>query len=96
VVGGRKHDFDVIVIGGGTFGSVIAEHLFIATQPAVGVCWCSKPVLSSFHAVTWAGAPVRDDDVIASDQTVGGRVWHGDEGETRFARFQRAGCASLL
>jgi hypothetical protein len=39
---------------------------------------------------------VRDDDVIASDQTVGGRVWHGDEGETRFARFQRAGCASLL
>ena len=28
VVGGRKRDFDVIIIGGGTFGSVIAEHLF--------------------------------------------------------------------
>lgn len=30
VVGGRKRDFDVIIIGGGTFGSVIAERLFIA------------------------------------------------------------------
>ncbi|HWH77400.1 MAG TPA: hypothetical protein VNT76_08510, partial [Candidatus Binatus sp.] len=29
-VGGRKRDFDVIIIGGGTFGSVVAEHLFIA------------------------------------------------------------------
>lgn len=27
---GRRRDFDVIVIGGGTFGSVVAEHLFIA------------------------------------------------------------------
>ena len=26
---GRRRDFDVIVIGGGTFGAVVAEHLFI-------------------------------------------------------------------
>ncbi|MEY2490736.1 MAG: hypothetical protein QOC70_2678 [Verrucomicrobiota bacterium] len=29
-VAGRKRDFDVIVIGGGTFGAVVAEHLFVA------------------------------------------------------------------
>src|SRR5215208_4428069 len=29
-VGGRRRDFDTIVIGGGTFGCVVAEHLFIA------------------------------------------------------------------
>jgi choline dehydrogenase-like flavoprotein len=29
-VAGRKRDFDVIIIGGGSFGSVVAEHLFIA------------------------------------------------------------------
>ena len=29
-VGGRRRDFDVIVVGGGTFGAVVAEHLFIA------------------------------------------------------------------
>src|SRR5215510_6974852 len=29
-VGGRTRPFDVIVLGGGTFGSVIAEHLFVA------------------------------------------------------------------
>jgi len=28
-VGGRKRDFDVIIVGGGTFGCVVAEHLFI-------------------------------------------------------------------
>src|SRR5215212_3762912 len=28
-VAGRTRDFDAIVIGGGTFGSVIAEHLFV-------------------------------------------------------------------
>ena len=28
-VGGRRRDFDVIVIGGGTFGGVVAEHLFV-------------------------------------------------------------------
>jgi choline dehydrogenase-like flavoprotein len=28
-VAGRGRDFDVIVIGGGTFGAVIAEHLFV-------------------------------------------------------------------
>ncbi len=30
VVGGQTRDFDVIVVGGGTFGSVVAEHLFIS------------------------------------------------------------------
>jgi Domain of Unknown Function (DUF1080)/GMC oxidoreductase len=29
-IAGRGRDFDVIIIGGGTFGSVVAEHLFIA------------------------------------------------------------------
>ena len=29
-IGGRRRDFDVIIIGGGTFGAVVAEHLFIA------------------------------------------------------------------
>ena len=29
-VAGRRRDFDVIVVGGGTFGAVIAEHLFVA------------------------------------------------------------------
>ena len=29
-VAGRARNFDVIIIGGGTFGSVVAEHLFIA------------------------------------------------------------------
>jgi Domain of Unknown Function (DUF1080)/GMC oxidoreductase len=30
VVGGRTRSFDTVIIGGGTFGGVIAEHLFIA------------------------------------------------------------------
>ena len=29
-VAGRARHFDVIVVGGGTFGAVVAEHLFIA------------------------------------------------------------------
>jgi choline dehydrogenase-like flavoprotein len=29
IVAGKRRDFDVIVIGGGTFGGVIAEHLFV-------------------------------------------------------------------
>ncbi len=32
IVAGRTRDFDVIIIGGGTFGSVVAEHLFIADK----------------------------------------------------------------
>src|SRR3954469_9878225 len=32
-IAGRRREFDVIVVGGGTFGSVIAEHLFIADTP---------------------------------------------------------------
>ena len=28
--GGRRRDFDVIIVGGGTFGAVLAEHLFVA------------------------------------------------------------------
>src|SRR6266540_7450794 len=30
IVAGRTREFDVIIIGGGTFGAVVAEHLFIA------------------------------------------------------------------
>src|SRR5262245_28496916 len=30
VIGGRTRAFDTIIIGGGTFGCVVAEHLFIA------------------------------------------------------------------
>lgn len=30
IVAGRRRDFDVIIVGGGTFGGVVAEHLFIA------------------------------------------------------------------
>lgn len=29
-VAGRQRDFDVIVIGGGTFGAIVAEHLFVS------------------------------------------------------------------
>jgi choline dehydrogenase-like flavoprotein len=28
-VGGRRRDFDTIIVGGGTFGGVVAEHLFL-------------------------------------------------------------------
>src|SRR5215218_345544 len=28
-VGGRRREFDVIIIGGGTFGAVVAAHLFV-------------------------------------------------------------------
>src|SRR6266478_2614716 len=31
-VGGRRRDFDTIIVGGGTFGCVVAEHLFIADK----------------------------------------------------------------
>jgi choline dehydrogenase-like flavoprotein len=30
VVGGRTRAFDIIIVGGGTFGCVVAEHLFVA------------------------------------------------------------------
>jgi hypothetical protein len=33
VVGGRKRAFDTIIIGGGTFGSVVAEHLYCGYDP---------------------------------------------------------------
>src|SRR5437763_9138618 len=29
-VGGRQRQFDTIIIGGGTFGGVVAEHLFLS------------------------------------------------------------------
>jgi hypothetical protein len=31
-VGGRRRDFDAIVIGGGTFGAVVAQHLFVTDK----------------------------------------------------------------
>jgi hypothetical protein len=31
-VGGRQREFDVIVVGGGTFGAVIAEHLLVTDR----------------------------------------------------------------
>ena len=30
VIAGRSRGFDVVIVGGGTFGAVVAEHLFIA------------------------------------------------------------------
>src|SRR5437588_6636333 len=32
IVGGQTRGFDTIVVGGGTFGCVVAEHLFIADK----------------------------------------------------------------
>jgi hypothetical protein len=32
IVAGRRRDFDVIVIGGGTFGAVVAEHLLVTDR----------------------------------------------------------------
>src|SRR5688500_269215 len=29
IVAGRPRPFDVIIVGGGTFGAVVAEHLFV-------------------------------------------------------------------
>ena len=31
-LGGRGRRFDVVVIGGGTFGAVVAEHLFVTDK----------------------------------------------------------------
>ena len=41
-VGGHKRDFDVIIIGGGTFGSVIASIFSSRTRHAAGASSCSK------------------------------------------------------
>ena len=30
IIAGRQRGFDVIIVGGGTFGAVMAEHLFIS------------------------------------------------------------------
>jgi hypothetical protein len=39
--------FDVIVVGGGSFGPILAENIFFSrktsssmTEPTLGVCWC--------------------------------------------------------
>src|SRR5213593_2945917 len=31
-IAGRRRDFDVIIVGGGTFGAVVAAHLFITDR----------------------------------------------------------------
>jgi hypothetical protein len=46
-LGGRKRDFDVIVIGGGTFGCVVAGHLFVSCFPSTSrTCrsWEVRPI----------------------------------------------------
>ena len=62
-VAGRERDFDIIVIGGGTFGAVVAEHLFITDAPAAAAFSCSRPGRSCCPSMcrtcrSWAAHPI--------------------------------------
>ncbi len=80
-INGQKRDFDVIVIGGGTFGSVIAEHLFITDQTRsrrILVLEAGPFVLpehAAEYAISGGDPPMRSPWVSHKDLTYNGLLY---------------------
>ena len=56
-VAGRRRDFDVIVIGGGTFGAVMAERLFVNdTTHSRRILVLEAGWAGTDYAVPWGGS----------------------------------------